>query len=459
MLQVRGRGATSQLGAFAGGLSYDDLPEEVVAKVRDCIVDAIGGIVFGMTQPWTRMVIDYVQDESGNGRVAIPGTKLRTSASQAVLVAATAGHSFELDDIHVAAHLHAGSIAIPTALAVAEDRGGVSGRSLIAAIAAGYEVGCRVGLAATGSHFKRGHHFQGTCGPFVAASVAANLLGLDEDAAHNAIGIGGSFGAGLMAAQEGAMSKRVHSGRAAQAGVMGAYLAKRGMTGIANVLEAPYGGFLSTLSGAPDYDRLTAGLGEVWEIKKVGFKIYPSAGSVQIAVFLVDQIMRENGLASADIASVQIHCSTMAHRHCAWRYEPVGVTAAQMNLFFTVAAMIEDRELTARQFEDERLNDRRIIDTIDRISIDIDPKFDEGGDVTRQAQRVLVVTKDGRRFEEELMERPGSPSNPMPREFFVSKFTGLAETVLPKGRADKIRRVVDELERREVADLLPLLIP
>ncbi len=255
------------------------------------------------------------------------------------------------------------------------------------------------------------------------------------------------------------MSKRVHSGRAAQAGVMGAYLAKRGMTGIANVLEAPYGGFLSTMSGTPDYDRLTAGLGEVWEIKKVGFKIYPSAGSVQIAVFLVDQIMRENGLASADIASVQVHCSTMAHRHCAWRYEPVGVTAAQMNLFFTVAAMIEDRELTARQFEDERLNDRKIIDTIDRISIDIDPKFDEGADVTRQAQRVLVVTKDGRRFEEELMERPGSPSNPMPREFFVSKFTGLAETVLPKGRADEIRRVVDELERREVADLLPLLIP
>ena len=212
------------------------------------------------------MLIDLVTEDGGNPIARVIGTPLRTSVSQAVLIGATAGHGFEMDDIHAAAHLHCGSLALPTALAIADRQDGVDGRRLIAALAAGYEVGLRVGLAATGKLFMRGHHFQGACGPFVAAATAANLLGLSPDAARHALGIAGSLGAGLMAAQEGAMSKRLHSGRAAQAGMMGADLSARGFTGIPNVLEASYGGFLSTLSGEPELSapdaRTRHGLGD-----------------------------------------------------------------------------------------------------------------------------------------------------------------------------------------------------
>jgi len=459
MLDKTEQGATAQLGAFASSLRYEQIPADVVEKIHDCIIDALGGVLFGVTLPWTKMVMDFVGHEGGNAKVGIPGTQFRTSASNAVLVCATAGHGFELDDMHVAAHLHAGSIAVPTALAVAEDVGNISGRELIAAIAAGYEVGCRVGLAATGSHFKRGHHFQGTVGPFVASAVAASILKLDASAAHHAIGIGGSFGAGLMAAQEGAMSKRLHSGRAAQAGLTGAYLAQRGMTGIANVLEAPYGGFLSTMSDTPDYAQLTRDLGENWELRNVGFKVYPSAGSVQISVFLADQIMRENSLTEADIESVQIYCSTMAYRHCAWPYRPIGVTSAQMNLFYTVAAMILDRELTDRQYQQDRLIDPRLMDVISRINIEIDEKFDLGGDVTRQAQRIIIKTRSGQVFERELTHRPGSKHNPMSPDQLFAKFSNLANRVLPDSRINEIRACVADLENRKVADLLPLLAP
>ena len=144
------------------------------------------------------------------------------------------------------------------------------------------------------------------------------------EAARHALGIAGSLGAGLMAAQEGAMSKRLHSGRAAQAGVVGAQLAARGFTGIPNVLEASYGGFLSTLSGEPEMSHLTRGLGTDWEIRKVGFKPYATAASVQSVLFAIDALMAENSLTADDIERVVIHCSTMAHRHCAWPYEPVG---------------------------------------------------------------------------------------------------------------------------------------
>jgi 2-methylcitrate dehydratase PrpD len=189
--------ATRQLAEFAVALRYDDLPAAVVERLKQCILDSLGCCLYGVTTPWTKMLIDLVTQEGGNAQARVLGTSLRTSVSQTVLIGATAGHGFEMDDIHAAAHLHAGSLALPTALALADTMPAVDGRALIAAIAAGYETGYRVSLAATGKLFMRGFHFQGACGPFVAVATAANLLKLSPEAARNAIGIAGSFGAGL----------------------------------------------------------------------------------------------------------------------------------------------------------------------------------------------------------------------------------------------------------------------
>lgn len=448
--------ATRQLGAFATALRYEDLPPDVVARLKACVLDALGCCLYGVTLPWTRMLIDLVLAEGGNPVARVIGTSLRTGASQAVLVGATAGHGFEMDDIHAAAHLHCGSLALPVALAIADRQDGVDGRKLIAALAAGYEVGLRVGLAATGKLFMRGHHFQGACGPFVAAATAINLLGLSPEAARHALGIAGSFGAGLMAAQEGAMSKRLHCGRAAQAGIMGADLAARGFTGIPDVLEASYGGFLSTLSGEPDLAHLTRGLGTEWEIRSVGYKPYATAASVQSVLFAIDGLMAENSLTANDIERVLVHCSTMAHRHCAWPYEPAGVTAAQMNMFFAAAMMIIDRNAMLDQFRDDRLTDPVALAMIEHITIEADPKYDAGGDATRHHARVALTTKDGRRLTREVLERPGSPGNPLSPEQLARKFSTLAAAVLPADRIPKIIAAVADLERtdaRALADL------
>lgn len=444
---------TAELATFAAGLQYEQVPEAVVARARHCILDALGCVLYGTTTPWTRMLIDVVEQEGGNPRATVPGTRLRTSVSQAVLVAATAGHGFELDDIHGPAHLHCGSLAVPVALAIAEAKGHVDGRELITAIVAGYEVGLRVGLAATGKLFMRGHHFQGTCGTFVAAATAGRLLGLDADRMQQTFGIAGSLGAGLMAAQEGAMSKRLHCGRAAEAAVQAAYLAERGFTGISNVLEAPYGGFLSTLSGEPQLEQLTAGLGSTWEMLNVGFKPYATAASVQSVLWAIDRIMREHDLTAADIERVHVHCSTMAHRHCAWPYEPLGVTAAQMNMMFTAAMMIVDRAAMGGQFRADRLIDPKALAMIERIVVDPDPRYDVGGDTTRHASRTAIITRDGRRLEREVLDRPGSPGNPMSPEDLSAKFTALAGAVLPPEKVGQVQRVVAGMEHLGSRDL------
>src|SRR6185503_14761713 len=131
--------ATRQLGEFATALRYEDLPADVVSRIKACVLDALGCCLFGVTLPWTRMLIDLVTAEGGNPQARVIGTPLRTGVSQAVLIGATAGHGFEMDDIHAAAHLHCGSLALPTALAIADRRDGIGGRMLIAALAAGYE--------------------------------------------------------------------------------------------------------------------------------------------------------------------------------------------------------------------------------------------------------------------------------------------------------------------------------
>jgi 2-methylcitrate dehydratase PrpD len=451
--------ATADLGAWIAELRYDDLPPEAVDKAKACVLDALGCCLFGVTQPWTRMITDMVLEQGGMPQCVIPGTPHRTSASQAVLVSATAGHGFELDDIHAAAHLHPGSLCIPVALALAEWKGIHEGRKFIAAVVAGYEVGLRVGLAATGSHFLRGYHFQGTCGVFAAAATAASLLGLRPREAQHALGIAGSQAAGLMAAQEGAMAKRLHAGRAAQSGVYAALLAARGFTGIPNVLEASYGGFLSAFTDEAAPEQLTAGLGDMWRILEMGYKPYASAASTHTAIHALGAIMKEHGLTADDIAQIELHCSTMAHRHCAWRYEPQGVTSAQMSLYYTLAVMAQDGEVMTRQFDEARLADASLLEFMKRIRIEIDTAYDAGGDASRHESRMVVMARDGRRFDRHARHRKGSPQNPMTPEERCEKFRHLASATLAAPAIAEVIERIDSLETNELSGLFAVLHP
>lgn len=450
---------TAELAAFAAGLRFDDLPSDVIEKAKLCFQDALGCCLFGITQTWTKMLIDQAIEEGGNPRVGVIGSQLRTSVAQAVCIGATAGHGFELDDIHGAAHLHAGSLAVPAALALAELQLSCTGCDLIVALVAGYEVGLRVGLAATGALFMRGHHFQGTCGTFVAVATAANIMRLTADQALNAFGIAGSLAEGLMSAQEGAMVKRLHAGHAAQVAVTGAMLAKRGFTGIPNILEASYGGFLSTLSGKPDLGWLTKNLGEDWEIRKVGFKPYATAASIHSPLGALDKLMSENNLVAEDIERINVHCSEMAFRHCAWPYRPAGVTAAQMNMPFALAMMAVDRAAMGAQFREERLEDPKVLPMLNRIVVESDPEYSKGGDETRHAARVSLLAKSGQVFELEMWNRPGSPANPMSEAQLAAKFKALADASLPASKVKQLGGLIGNLERHDFSDLQTLLVP
>ncbi len=289
--------------------------------------------------------------------------RLRTSASLAALVNGTSAHAFQLDEIHIESTLHPGSLALPAAFALAESDRTVSGRDLIAAMVAGYEVGIRVGLAAKGGMFKTGFHNQGTTGVFIAAAAAAHALRLDAHQTQHALGIAGSQAAGLMAVQDGAMTKSFHSGRAAQSGVYAAQLARLGYTGIPDVLEAPYGAFFSSFVDDWSEPALTADLGSRWEILRVGFKPAPASNGSITAMTSIDRIMREHGLVAADIEKITAFVSDNTLHHCGWPYEPdriQSVLSAQMNLRYGLAVMALERRSGVEQFAESKIRDPAI---------------------------------------------------------------------------------------------------
>jgi len=450
--------ATRDLAAFASKLRFEDIPREAVERMKTCVLDSIGCCLHGATLPWTRKVRDMVLAEGGAPVASIFGGGGRTSVSQAVLVNSTAGHAFELDDIHKESIIHPGSLALPVAIALAETGGMVSGRDLITAMVAGYEVGTRVGNAATMSLFLRGFHPQGTSGAFVAAATAGRMLGLDAAQMQHALGIVGSQAGGLMAAQEGAMVKRFHSGRAAQSGVYSALLARLGFTGISNVLEAPYGGYLSSLSDKPAPARLTAGLGTVWETANVGYKPHAAVTSIHTALDGLTDLMREHRLTADDIAQVDAGLSHMTHVHCAWKYEAQGVTAAQMNLYYGLAVVALDGAAFVDQYREERLRDPRILDFITRIEARVDPGIEGMGAAFRHAARVKVRTRDGRVFEKEILHRRGSPENPLKPEDITYKFRNVARAVLAPRRLERAIELCGALDQQpDVAEIVALL--
>jgi 2-methylcitrate dehydratase PrpD len=447
--------ASRDLAAFSSRMDYADLPPAVVERMKLSVLDTLGCVLFGASLPWTGHVLDLVRAEGGAALASVYGAGLKTSISQAVLVNSTAGHAFELDDIHKESIVHPGSIAVPVALAFAEARRPMDGRELIAVITAGYEIGTRVGNAATMSLFYRGFHPQGASGVFVAAAAGARALRLDARQTQHAFGIAGSQAGGLMAAQEGAMVKRFHSGRAAQSGVYSALLAERGFTGIGDVLEAPYGGYLSTYSAQPNAARLTDGLGTDWEAGKIGYKPHASVTSIHAALDGLAHLMHEHHLSDEDIESVEVGLSNMTYVQCAWEYNAGGVTAAQMNLAYGLAVIAVDGVAFVDQYRAERLRDPRLLDFIGRVQAYIDPEIDAMGPAYRHAARITIHTRDGRALDHEILNRRGSPENPLGRDEIEYKFRQVTASVLAQRDIDRIVELVARLE--DLGDLHELV--
>lgn len=254
------------------------------------------------------------------------------------------------------------------------------------------------------------------------------------------------------------MVKRFHAGRAAQSGVYSAELARRDFTGIVDVLEAGYGGYLSSYSDAPNAARLTDGLGAEWETAKVGYKPHASVTSIHAALDALGQLMREHRLQPGDVAALDVGVSRMTHVHCAWDYKAQGVTAAQMNLYYGLAVIAHDGVAFVDQYRQERLADPALLDFIGRIQARVDPEIEAMGPAFRHAAVVTVRTRDGRSLTHRILNRRGSPENPISAADVEYKFRNVAGSCLGAADLDRVVALSAQLDRLDdVGELIAIL--
>lgn len=435
---------TALLADFAASLSFDQLPARLVDHLKSCLLDTAGCGLFGSTLPWTGILSRTAREFEPDGCGTIWGTTARSSPLQAALINGSAIHGFELDDLHPRSIVHPGSVVVPAALAAAEYTGGVSGRDLIVAIVAGYEVAARVGMSVGAAHLVQGWHPTATHGTLGAAAAAGSILRLNAEAMQHCLGIAGTQSGGLMAAQYASMVKRFHAGRAAQSGLYAACLAANGYTGITDLFEADYGGYCTTFSPSHDLAPLSAGLGTVWETLAVGFKPYSTNGSCHPSIDMLLE-MYGDGLRAGDVDHVEVFTSTATYKHVGWPYVAEAVTTAQMNLGYVVAATLTDGEAFVDQFSADRIVDPALVELARRVCVHADSAIDARGDDHRHATRLEVYREDGTVLRAERERAKGSAALPMTPAEVRQKFRKLALKALSPAQTDYLEDVLNRL--------------
>ncbi len=413
-------GETRDLARFASSLSFDDIPDAVVRRAKQCIADTVAAMFFGAELPWSRKVADYALKTSASGHSAIVGTRgCLVQPGAAALAMGTAAHAYELDSLRrPGAGVHPGATLVPPALAMAQHLG-KSGEDVILAFVAGCEVLFRIGDATRHSAESRGFHAPGLTGPLGAAIVAGKLLGLDAGQMTNALGIAGSLASGLLEfanSGSGGMVKRLHLGRAAEGGILAATLAQEGFTGPASVLEG-HDGFLRAFCLESDPQRLTLGLGQTWETLKICLKRYPCHITAHMPIEAARAMAAEHGFAIEEIDSIVVKGSAkMATLHNI--PVPADLIMAQYSIPWCVAAALAGDALNPASFSQEVFDNPRIAALSARISV-------EGGTpagFSSWGAAVHVRLRDGTAFTRSCDSFPGTPEQPLTDDEFRDKF-------------------------------------
>jgi aconitate decarboxylase len=441
---------TRRMADFVSRLTYEQIPAEVRERIKLLILDSLGCAIYGANLEWCRILRGTLEKLDATRTTSIWGTNARLSSDHAALLNGTQVQGFELDDVHRKAVLHVGAVTLPALIAVAESHAQLSGRDFLTAAVAGYEIGPRVGLCMGQEHIGQGWHSGATVGIFSAAAGAARALSLDAEKTVHALGIAGTQSSGLMAAQYGAMVKRMHAGRAAQSGLYGALLAKDGFTGIVDVFEAPYGGFCTTFSRSQDrfnLNELSTDLGQKFETMGIALKFYSCVGSNHTTLDALRDIRKRRPFALDEIDTIVVHGSQVTVDHVGWPYKPEGLTSAQLNLPFCVATLLVEGDVFVDEFTPDCVDDAARINLSRKVKVAHDPAITALGAGARHKVRVEVQFRDGS-VERETREAPrGSEQSFASAHDIAEKFRKLTKAAMPAKQQDALIDAVLGLDK------------
>ena len=445
-------GLTQRFAENTAQLRFEDLPAEVVNKAKLILRDGLGNQIAASAigEPAIRMV-ELVREWGGAPQATVIGFGFKAPLPHAAMCNAMMGHGVELDDAHGSGLIKAGSVLVPTLNAIAEYKQ-VSGKEVLTALVAGYELAVRVAKAINPGHRSRGYHTTGTVSCLGAAAAGARLMGCNAEQIAWAIGLAGMQSAGIQSyLDDPCIAKPFSPGKSAFNGTLAAVMASRGFSGPKKVLESKEG-FFNAFTDSVRISDLLDGWGTEFAIMEVGFKPHAACRYAHGPIDLAQDMYWKNNVRVADVDKITVHMSTMAIRQAS-KPNPANLNAAMGSTQFGVALAMETGGNGLRDYWSGFQNSA-VHDAAKRVTL---VEEDEFGLTGRQAI-VEIDTKDGRHLSLRSEEPRGEPTNPLTEDELQRKFNGLAAMVIRDEKLiDSISQRVMSLEKESNASFLSSL--
>ncbi len=455
-------GVARSLAEKAAAMQYADLPLEAVHWSRVAVLDTVGVALAGALEGAPRIVADVLGAgaEQGEGPCAVWGTRLRTSALDAALINGTAAHALDFDNTSNTLAGHMTACMIPALIAAAEAHGG-TGRDVLLAHAAGFEVGARLGHGLNFHHHQKGWHPTSTLGVFAVAAACARLLGLTVEQTETALALSTSLAAGTKA-NFGTMTKPFHAGQCARNGLMAALLARKGFTANAEAFEHKQG-FFNLYNGAGNYsiERILESWGAPLDVVAPGacYKQYPSCAGTHQVIDATLPLTREHGLFDpASIAKVETWTSKHRLPHTD-RADPRTPLEAKFSVQYCVTRALLDGKIVFEQFEGDAPMDACVRGVLPRVQSATYAEDEFPGNPNGAI--VKVTLNDGRVLTSRIERALGRTSaNPIPFDQLQAKFENCASRVLtPQAAAEVCRRIDTFEDVTSMREFTAMLVP
>jgi 2-methylcitrate dehydratase PrpD len=441
---------------FARGLRYEDIPADVQRMAQVVLLDTLGCALAGAaTGEMEAVRRAMARAGGGKGNAIVWGTRETAPLPLAALLNGAAAHAREMDDFGGCAH--SGAVVIPAALGVGAQVG-ASGRELLTAIVIGYDVARRV-MEGGGGYLafkKRGWHSTSVCGVFGAAAAAGRLLGLSEEQHCWALGIAGSTAAGTWAfVPDGAFSKRLHPGLAAQSGVVAACLAAENVSGPLPIFETDWGGFFPTYTGqSAAAEQYLAGLGADFRLRIVGLKPYAACRGIHSSIEAVLALREKARLRSADVDRVVVRGSGIHVRQLA-KQVPRTVLDAQLSLPYGIAVSLATGGAMLDQYTPDALGREEVVALARKVDVVRDEGVADG-----EQPFVDVHLKDGRTLTERVLIARGDYRSPLDDVEILQKFRTTGMQSLGARQLRRLEKAAaDVAALDQVGALARLMVP
>ena len=447
-------------------VKFEDLSEKAVEETKKQVLDLIGVAVGGYGQAGAKETRELTIELGGAPQSTIIGCGVKVPAPAAAQANASAVHSLDFDDVHEAAIMHPGVVTIPTALAVGEYTGKLSGKDLIQVVSTGGDMICRMGLATRpGDNIHAyGWHFTTLNGYMTSAAVASKVMGLDLEKTIHAIGIAYHQSSGNgQPVKDGVLTKRLGPGFSVRGGIYAAMLASKGVSGAVNSMEGAAGYYKVYHDNCYSRDILVGDLGKRNESENTSIKPYPCCRGTHPCADASLSLVRDYGVEAGNVESIEIFCGEgtmgLLGVPLETKARPRNTVDSQFSLAWACAAAIATKRVTLSSFTEEAIADNNILEVASRIKVTYDAKYDTGG---LEPVRIVVKMKDGKTHTVEALTATGSPERPVSFDGCVDKFLGCNEFSsypMPRENADRIIETIKSLEKMDdISTLIKLLV-